>query len=171
MGGVTGRAVPPVADRLGFRVLLRLCRRRGQPVLPGPLRGHRGGRPPRTPEEGYTLTEDLADRAITWVRQQKALAPGQAVLHVLRTRRDTRAAPRARGMVGQVQGEVRKPAGTYLREKIFAEQKKLGVIPNDAELIKRHDVIPAWDDMAAELKPVLARQMEIYAGFMEQADF
>ena len=58
-----------------------------------------------------------------------------------------------------------------LREKIFAEQKKLGVIPDDAELTKRHEVIPAWDDMPAELKPVLARQMEIYAGCMEQADF
>ena len=31
--------------------------------------------PPKTPEEGYTLTEDLADRAINWVRQQKALMP------------------------------------------------------------------------------------------------
>ena len=57
-----------------------------------------------------------------------------------------------------------------LREKIFARQKKLGVIPKDAELTKRHDEIPAWDDMPAELKPVLARQMEIYAGFLEQTD-
>ena len=69
-------AVPPVADRFGLRVLLRLRRRRGQPVLPGPVRGHHGGRAARRhPEEGYTLTEDLADRAITWVRQQKALTP------------------------------------------------------------------------------------------------
>ena len=57
-----------------------------------------------------------------------------------------------------------------LREKIFARQKKLGVIPPDAELTQRHDEIPAWDDMPDELKPVLARQMEIYAGFLEQTD-
>ena len=37
-------------------------------------------------------------------------------------------------------------------------------------MTKRHDEIPAWDDMPEELKPVLARQMEIYAGFLEQAD-
>jgi arylsulfatase A-like enzyme len=57
-----------------------------------------------------------------------------------------------------------------LRDEIFAKQKELGVLPAAAELTKRHTEIPAWDDMPAELKPVLARQMEIYAGFMEQTD-
>ena len=42
---------------------------------PGLYEGTTAVEPPRTPEEGYTLTEDLADRAITWVRQQKALMP------------------------------------------------------------------------------------------------
>ena len=44
------------------------------------------------------------------------------------------------------------------------------MVPKDAELTKRHDEIPSWDDMPDELKPVLARQMEIYAGFFEQTD-
>ena len=44
------------------------------------------------------------------------------------------------------------------------------MVPEDAELTRRHDVIPGWDDMPDELKPVLARQMEIYAGFLEQTD-
>ncbi|MDT7766167.1 MAG: hypothetical protein QOC63_5587 [Mycobacterium sp.] len=57
-----------------------------------------------------------------------------------------------------------------LREQILVKQKQLGVVPQDAELTKRHDEIPGWDDMPAELKPVLARQMEIYAGFLEQTD-
>ena len=57
-----------------------------------------------------------------------------------------------------------------LREQILPKQKELGVVPQDAELTARHDEIPAWDDMPAELKPVLARQMEIYAGFLEQTD-
>ena len=43
-------------------------------------------------------------------------------------------------------------------------------MPKNAELTKRHDEIPSWDDMPAELKPVLARQMELYAGFLEQTD-
>ena len=57
-----------------------------------------------------------------------------------------------------------------LRERTFARQKELGVIPADAELTARHDEITAWDDMPDELKPVLARQMEVYAGFLEHTD-
>ena len=56
------------------------------------------------------------------------------------------------------------------RERTFARQKEIGVIPADAELPARHDEIPAWDDMPDELKPVLARQMEVYAGFLEHTD-
>ena len=56
------------------------------------------------------------------------------------------------------------------RERTFARQKELGVIPADAELTPRHDEIPAWDDMPDDLKPVLERQMEVYAGFLEHTD-
>ena len=44
------------------------------------------------------------------------------------------------------------------------------MVPPDAELTARPDEIPAWDDMPDELKPVLARQMEVYAGFLEHTD-
>ena len=44
------------------------------------------------------------------------------------------------------------------------------MIPADAELTARHAEIPAWDDMPDELKPVLAREMEVYAGFLEHTD-
>ena len=44
------------------------------------------------------------------------------------------------------------------------------MIPADAELTERPDEIPAWDDMPDDLKPVLARQMEVYAGFLEHTD-
>ena len=57
-----------------------------------------------------------------------------------------------------------------LREETFARQKELGVIPPDCELTERSPGIPAWDEIADELKPVLARQMEVYAGFLENTD-
>ena len=53
---------------------------------------------------------------------------------------------------------------------ILARQKTLGAVPADTTLTKRHEEIPAWDDMPDELKPVLARQMEVYAGFLEHTD-
>ena len=136
---------------------------------PGLYEGTTAVEPPRSPEEGYNLTEDLADRAITWVRQQKALMPDKPFFMYF--------APGATHAPHQVSKEWSdKYRGAFddgwdaLRENIIAKQKDLGVVPQDAELTRRHDEIPAWDDMPDELKPVLARQMEIYAGFLEQTD-
>ncbi len=136
---------------------------------PGLYEGTKAVDPPKTPQEGYTLTDDLADRAITWIRQQKAMMPDKPFFVYF--------APGATHAPHHVPAEWSdKYKGVFdggwdeLREKIFARQKELGVIPKDAELTKRHAEIPAWDDMPAELKPVLAREMEIYAGFLEQTD-
>jgi arylsulfatase len=57
-----------------------------------------------------------------------------------------------------------------LREETFARQKALGVVPEDAELTARDDAFPAWDDVPQHLKAFYARQMEVYAGFSENAD-
>ncbi|WP_156686621.1 arylsulfatase [Mycobacterium sp. Marseille-P9652] len=136
---------------------------------PGLYEGTQPVEPPKTPEEGYTLNEDLADHAIRWVRQQKALAPDKPFFMYY--------VPGATHAPHHVPAEWSdRYRGKFdrgwdaLREEIFARQKKLGVIPADAQLTKRHKEIPAWDDMPADLKPVLARQMEIYAGFLEQTD-
>ena len=57
-----------------------------------------------------------------------------------------------------------------LRERTFAKQKELGVVPPDCDLTDRSTGIPAWDEVDDEMKPVLARQMEIYAGYLENTD-
>ena len=123
-----------------------------------------------TPEEGYHFMDDMTDKAIAWTRQQKSLAPGQAVLHLLRARRDARAAPRARRS-GPTGTRARFDQGwDAIREETFARQKELGVIPADAVLTERSAGIPAWDEMSEQIKPVLAREMEVYAGFLSYAD-
>jgi arylsulfatase A-like enzyme len=125
--------------------------------------------PDRTPEEGYHLTEDMTDRAIEWVRQQKALMPDKPFF--------TYFAPGATHAPHHVAPEwSAKYKGRFdagwdaLREETLARQKELGVVPADAELTERPEEIPAWDDMPDDLKPVLARQMEVYAGFLEHTD-
>ena len=125
--------------------------------------------PPATPEEGYHLTEDLADHAISWIRSQKSLMPDRPFFVYF--------APGATHAPHHVPKEwADKYAGKFAdgwdvqREQTFARQKELGVIPADAELTPRHAEIPAWDDMPAELKPVLEREMEVYAGFLEHTD-
>jgi len=57
-----------------------------------------------------------------------------------------------------------------VREETFARQKKLGVIPPECELTPRPQDIPAWEETDERLRPVLAREMEIYAAFLEFAD-
>ncbi len=125
--------------------------------------------PPATAEEGYHLTEDLADRAIGWIRQQKALMPDKPFFVYY--------APGATHAPHHVAPEwIEKYRGKFAhgwdvqREQTLERQKELGVVPADAELTARHDAITAWDDMPEELKPVLAREMEVYAGFLEHAD-
>jgi arylsulfatase len=125
--------------------------------------------PEQTPEEGYHFTEDMTEKAIDWVRQQKALMPDKpffvyfapgathAPHHVHPTWSD-----KYKGKFDQGWDRV--------REETFARQKQMGVIPSDAELTDRPPEIPAWDEMPDALKPVLARQMEVYAGFLEHTD-
>ena len=58
-----------------------------------------------------------------------------------------------------------------LREETFERQKQLGVIPPDAELTPRPDALPAWDSLSESEKKLYARQMEVYAGYQENADW
>jgi arylsulfatase len=125
--------------------------------------------PDRTPEEGYHFTEDMTDHAIDWIRQQKALMPDKPFFAYF--------APGATHAPHHVPPEWSdKYKGKFaqgwdaLREEILGRQKDLGVVPADAELTERPAEIPAWDDVPADLKPVLARQMEVYAGFLEHTD-
>jgi arylsulfatase A-like enzyme len=125
--------------------------------------------PPRTPEEGYHFTDDMTDKAIAWVRQQKALmqdkpffvyfAPGacHAPHHVPKSWAD------------KYKGKF-DHGWDRLREEILIRQKKLGVVPQNAELTRRPQEIQAWEEVDPRMKPVLARQMEVYAGFLEHTD-
>jgi len=126
--------------------------------------------PKKTPEEGYHFMEDMTDKAMAWVSQQRALAPDKPFFVYF--------APGATHAPHHVPKEwADKYKGKFdagwdkLREETFARQKKLGVIPPDSQLTARHKEIPAWDDMPENMKPVLRRQMEVYAGFMEYADY
>lgn len=124
---------------------------------------------PKTPEEGYHFTEDMADRAIAWISQQKSLVPDKPFFVYF--------APGATHAPHHVPTEwIDKYKGKFddgwdvLRKNTIEVQKKLGVIPQDCELTERHNEIPAWDDMPEALKPVLRRQMECYAAFLEHTD-
>ncbi len=125
--------------------------------------------PGKTPEQGYHFTEDMTNKAINWARQQKALMPDKPFFMYF--------APGATHAPHHVPADwIAKYKGKFdqgwdrLREEIFARQKKLGVIPATAELTARPDEIPAWDSTPEEMRPVFAREMEVYAAFLEHTD-
>ena len=70
---------------------------------------------PKTPEEGYHLTEDLVDKAISFVADSKQIAPDKPFFMYFCTGRDARPAPRAQGVGRQVQGPVRRRLGRLPR--------------------------------------------------------
>src|SRR5688572_2286863 len=125
--------------------------------------------PEKTPEQGYHFSEDMTNKAIRWTRQQKSLMPDKPFFMYF--------APGACHAPHHVPKEwIEKYKGKFdqgwdkLREETFERQKKLGVIPADAELTKRPAEIPAWDETPKEMRPIFAREMEVYAAFLEHID-
>ncbi len=125
--------------------------------------------PEKTPEQGYHFTEDMTDRAIKWIRQQKSLMPDKPFFIYFAP-----GATHAPHHVPKAWSDKYKGRFDHgwdkLREEILSRQKALGVVPPATELTARPKEIPAWDEMPENLKPVLARQMEVYAGFLEHTD-
>lgn len=126
--------------------------------------------PTKRPEEGYHLTDDLADRAIAWLGQQRTLAPDRPFLLYFAPGATHAPHHVPADWLDRYRGEFDK-GWDVVREETFARQKELGVIPQDAVLTPRHPDSPAWDDVSPEMKPVLARQMEVYAAFLEHTDY
>lgn len=126
--------------------------------------------PASKPEQGYHLTTDLTDDAIRWLHQHEAVAAEKPYFLYFAT-----GAVHAPHHVPQPW--IEKYRGKFdqgwdaLREETFARQKKLGVIPASAELTPRPKELPAWDSLSADQKRLYARQMEVYAAFLEHTDY
>ncbi len=119
--------------------------------------------------DGRHLSEQLADKAISYLARQKALAPEKPFFLYF--------APGATHAPHQVDREWsdhykgKFDAGwDVYREQVFANQKKLGVIPADATLPARDPNVKAWKDLPPEEQRLYARFMEVYAGFLEHVD-
>jgi arylsulfatase A-like enzyme len=120
--------------------------------------------------EPYYFPDDMAERTIQWIHTIHAEAPDKPWFIYYST--GCSHAPH------QVPKEwADKYKGMFdmgwdkLREETLARQKELGVAPQDAELSQRDEAIPAWDDLNETEKRLFARQMEVYAGYSENADW
>ena len=112
-------------------------------------------RPPRTPDEGYHLTEDLADRAISYVKDLPRGRHGEAVLRLLRARR----APRARSSSAEFHRRVSwslRPGMGRMADAVFARQVASGLLPVGTELSERPSWVPPWDSLGADQRRLYA---------------
>ncbi|MEY3897002.1 MAG: hypothetical protein RLZZ214_2523, partial [Verrucomicrobiota bacterium] len=118
----------------------------------------------------YHLTEDIADDAILWLREQKAYAPDKPFFMYW--------APGASHGPHQVMKEwADRYKGKFddgwdkYRERVFANAKVKGWIPGNARLTPRPASMASWDSIPESEKPFQRRLMEVFAGFTEHADF
>ena len=126
--------------------------------------------PPKTPEEGYHLTEDLVDKAISFIADAKQVAPDKPFFMYF--------APGAMHAPHHVRKEWSdKYEGKFdegwevYREKTFARQKEMGLVPAEAELSRHDPDVPDWEGLSADEKRLYAHMMEVFAGFLEHTDF
>jgi arylsulfatase A-like enzyme len=143
--------------------------------------------PPYAPEDGYHLSKDLADKAIEFIRDAKAVAPGKPWLmyfcpgcahaphHVFREWAD-----RYKGRFDMGYEEIRK--------QILARQKKMGLLPESTELspINPHgepdvkgpdgqpwprlDFVRPWNSLSKDEQTLFVRMAEVFAGFVSYTD-
>jgi arylsulfatase A-like enzyme len=143
---------------------------------------------PRSPAEGYHLTEDLTDKALEFIRDAKVIAPDKPFFLYY--------APGAAHAPHHAPREwIEKFKGRFdqgyeaMREQTLARQKKLGIVPADTELPPVNpigtpesrkgpdgqpfpplDFTRPWDSLSADEKALFARMAEVYAGFLAHAD-
>ena len=125
-----------------------------------------------TPPEvkDYHFTTDMTNQAIQWVQAQQSLTPDRPFFMYFAT-----------GAVHAPHHVPRKWADKYkgqfdegwdeVRQKSFARQKAMGLIPAETELPPKARDIQDWDALTADEKKLFARQAEVFAGFLEQTDY
>jgi len=154
---------------LGFEYFYGFLSGEASQYEPNLVRNTTSVLPPKTPEEGYHLSEDLADDAISWLQDHKALRPDKPFYMYWAT--------------GAIHGPhhvhkewADKYAGKFddgwdaYRERAFKNAKEKGWIPQDAQLTPRHPRMPSWESIPDAEKPFQRRLMEVLAGFGEHAD-
>jgi arylsulfatase len=119
--------------------------------------------------EDYHLTEDMADKAIKWMRRHRAMKPDRPFLmwwtpgavhgphHV------------AKAWADKYKGKFSDGWDAY-QKRVFEQQKAIGWIPANTRRAPRPDGMPAWEDISQEERAFQERLMEVYAGFLEHTD-
>ncbi len=124
---------------------------------------------PNLGKDDYHFTEDLADQAIRWIRQQKAADPARPFFCYFST-------PAVHAPHHVTPEWIAKFEGMFddgwdvLRERIYERQLEMGIIPPGTALTSRPEQIPSWEEYPDRYKPVARRLMEVFAAFLAHTD-
>jgi arylsulfatase len=141
--------------------------------------------PPKTPEEGYHLSVDITDKAISFIRDAKAVAPDKPFLLYFAFGAGHAPHHVPKEWADRYKGKFDMGYEAY-RELVFENQKKLGIIPDTAELSPINpysdlkgpkgqpwpelDTVRPWASLSDDEKKLFSRMAEVYAGFVSHAD-
>ena len=125
--------------------------------------------PPRTPEQGYHLSEDLAERAIQYLGEIRSVEPDQPFFLYFATGACHSPHHAPAEWIERYRGQFDAGWDAW-RDATFARQQAMGLLPDGTELSPRPPWVPAWDDLEPEDQKVAARFMECFAGFLSHAD-
>jgi len=123
-----------------------------------------------TPKEGYHFTTDIANDAIKWLHQHDGSVRDKPFFLYFATGATHAPHHVSQEWIDKYKGKFDQ-GWDKLREETFAREKALGVIPADTVLTPRPAELPAWDSLSAEQKKLLAKEAEVYAGFLAQTDY
>ncbi len=127
-------------------------------------------RPPKTPEEGYHLTEDLVNVAISFIADAKQVAPNKPFFMYFCTGATHAPLHVPKEWADIYKGKFDDGWEAY-REKVFKKQKEIGIIPYNVELSRSDPDVKPWNECSSEEKMVYSRMMEVFAGFLSHTDY
>ena len=128
------------------------------------------GVPQGTTERPYYFPDDLTDKAVQWLHAVRAQDPRKPWMMYYSTGATHAPHHVFSEWADKYQGRFDQGWDVY-RQETLERQKKLGIVPPDTELTARPELFPAWDTLGDDEKKLYARQMEVFAGFSENADW
>lgn len=130
-----------------------------------------GTHPVELPEDpNYHFMKDMTDQAVAWMKYQKALTPEKPYFMYF--------APGATHAPHHVpESYIKRWKGKFdggwdvMREQILARQVEMGIVPKGTKLAPKPEAIPDWEKLTADQKKLFTRQVEVFAGYLDMADY
>lgn len=140
---------------------------------------------PSSPEQGYHLTTDLTDHAVSFIADAKQIAPDKPFFMYFCPGATHAPHHAPKEWIDKYKGRFDMGYERY-REIVFERQKKMGVLPEGADLTPINpyvteksadgkpwpelDTVRPWDSLSEDEKKLFARMAEVYAGFLSHTD-